>query len=463
MTFMTEHPPDSEDPVVRRLTTARIPTRDGEFQLALYENSEDEKDHLALIHGDISSESSVLVRVHSECFTGDVLGSLRCDCGEQLNASMRMIADHGSGILLYLRQEGRGIGLQSKLEAYNLQDEGYDTVDANLALGHGADERDYTIGALILQDLDVASVRLITNNPEKIEGLQDSEIEVAERVPLQPHINRHNSEYLRTKVNRMRHMLELSPTSAQARTQAAAYALRERFDDHYRTTGRPFVTLSYVQSLDGSIATQEGRRLTTSDGEALAFTHQLRAAHDAVLVGIGALVDDDPALAAGRSDGSPPRPVVLDTQLRTPLTADIFRDGGPPPLIATNEQSSTERQKALEAKGADVLRLPCRDEDGLALDELLDQLGQRGLRSMLVEGGARVIRSFMRERLVDHVVLTMAPRFMGGAHAFGKEIVPAGAEAKGSHNASAYPQLTNISQQWMGEELILRGDPVWEN
>jgi len=461
---MTEYPPDSEDPVVRRLTTARIPTRDGEFQLALYENSEDDKDHLALIHGDISSESSVLVRVHSECFTGDVLGSLRCDCGEQLNVSMRMIADHGSGILLYLRQEGRGIGLQSKLEAYNLQDEGYDTVDANLALGHGADERDYTIGALILQDLDVSSVRLITNNPEKIEALQDLEIEVAERVPLQPHINRHNSEYLRTKVNRMRHMLELSPMSApQTRTQADDRALRERFDDHYRATGRPFVTLSYVQSLDGSIATQEGRRLTITDGEALAYTHQLRTAHDAVLVGIGAFIDDDdPALTASRSEGSHPRPVVLDTQLRTPLTANIFRDSEPPPLIATNERPSTERQQALEAKGADVLRLPCRGEDGLALDELLNQLGQRGLRSVLVEGGARVIRSFMRERLVDHVVLMMAPEFFGGMQAFEKEAVPAGTDAKESPSSDPYPRLTHISQQWVGEDLVLRGDPVWE-
>src|SRR6056297_2129210 len=190
---------------VRRLTSTRIPTVDGEFTLSLYENSDDDKDHLALIYGDVEGEEDVLVRVHSECFTGDVLGSLRCDCGEQLNASMRRIAAEGGGVLLYLRQEGRGIGLLSKLRAYDLQDEGYDTVEANLMLGHSADERDYSIGASILQDLGISSIRLLTNNPEKVESLEAQDIDVQERVPLPPHLNRHNTEYLQTKVQRMRH------------------------------------------------------------------------------------------------------------------------------------------------------------------------------------------------------------------------------------------------------------------
>jgi len=183
---------------VRRLTSTRIPTVDGEFSLSLYENSDDDKDHLALVYGDVEGKEDVLVRVHSECFTGDVLGSLRCDCGEQLNASIRRIASEGAGVLLYLRQEGRGIGLLNKLKAYDLQDEGYDTVEANLMLGHGADERDYSIGALTLQDLDVSSIRLLTNNPEKVESLEDHGIEVVERVPLEPHLNRHNTDYLRS-------------------------------------------------------------------------------------------------------------------------------------------------------------------------------------------------------------------------------------------------------------------------
>lgn len=456
---MTKPPLDGEGPAVRRLTTARIPTRDGEFQLALYENSEDEKDHLALIHGDISSASSVLVRVHSECFTGDVLGSLRCDCGEQLNASMRMIAEHGSGVLLYLRQEGRGIGLKSKLKAYNLQDEGYDTVDANLALGHGADERDYTIAALILRDLGVSSVRLITNNPEKIEGLEDFEIEVSERVALQPHITKHNSEYLQTKVDRMRHMLELTPTSdPPARPRAAFPALQHRMDRHYRSTGRPFVTLSYAQRLDGSFVSLEGNQ--PGGDEALSFMHNLRAAHDATLIGINALHADGPDFPVPLPDEDQPRPVVLDAKLHTLPSSDLFGSDGPAPLIATNERSSTERQAELEAAGAEVVRLSCRDKAGLSLEELLDRLGQRGLQSVVVEGGADVIRRFLRERLIDYVAVTVTPQWGGGSHGLTEE----GERRESlSNGRTAYPRLTNIHQQWAGDRLILSGDPVWED
>jgi GTP cyclohydrolase II len=151
------------------------------------------------------------VRVHSECFTGDVLGSRRCDCGEQLEQAMALIAEAGAGVIVYLRQEGRGIGLSDKLLAYNLQDSGLDTVDANLALGHEADERDYTIAAGILQDLGVGSVRLLTNNPLKVEALSRLGIPVAERVPLQVGANPDNVLYLQTKARRMNHLLDSPP------------------------------------------------------------------------------------------------------------------------------------------------------------------------------------------------------------------------------------------------------------
>ena len=194
---------------VERMVCARIPTDLGEYQLCLYVNSQDDKEHLAIVMGDVQDQSDVLVRVHSECFTGDVLGSRRCDCGEQLQCSMEMIAAAGAGVLIYLRQEGRGIGLLDKLRAYNLQDQGYDTVDANLALGHQADERDYTVAAHILEDLGVRSVRLLTNNPGKILSLKELGVPVVERVPLQTPVNADNAQYLFTKALRMNHLLDL--------------------------------------------------------------------------------------------------------------------------------------------------------------------------------------------------------------------------------------------------------------
>jgi len=191
------------------MASARIPTAEGEFQLCLYRNSRDDKEHLALVMGDVTGKVDVLVRVHSECFTGDVLRSRRCDCGEQLHRAMLRIAEAGAGMVIYLRQEGRGIGLLNKLRAYNLQDQGYDTVDANLILGHQADERDYTVAALILRDWGVQSVSLMTNNPAKIESLRKLGMSVTERVPLQTDVTPDNASYLRTKVERMNHLLML--------------------------------------------------------------------------------------------------------------------------------------------------------------------------------------------------------------------------------------------------------------
>ncbi|MFT7294829.1 MAG: GTP cyclohydrolase II [Pseudohongiellaceae bacterium] len=194
---------------VNRAGSTRIPTKHGEFQLAFYSNSIDAKEHLAFYMGDLSGGENILVRMHSECFTGDVLGSLRCDCGEQLDRSLRMIAEHGQGVVVYLRQEGRGIGLLQKIHAYNLQDAGHDTVDANLILGHQADERDYTVAVRILENFDVKSVRLITNNPIKIKALELAGIKVNERVELDDFANPENSRYLLTKAERMNHMLPL--------------------------------------------------------------------------------------------------------------------------------------------------------------------------------------------------------------------------------------------------------------
>ena len=206
-------------PLVERISCARIPNRHGEFQLCLYANTVDEKEHLAFSMGEIKDHDDVLVRVHSECFTGDVLGSQRCDCGEQLDRSMEMIAAEGRGVVVYMRQEGRGIGLAEKLRAYVLQDDGHDTVDANLMLGHQADARDYTVAALILADLGVRSVRLMTNNPTKIDDLSRLGVRVTSRVPIEPQeVNSNNRRYLLTKVKRMNHLMDLGLPLAGGRS-----------------------------------------------------------------------------------------------------------------------------------------------------------------------------------------------------------------------------------------------------
>ncbi|WP_020563762.1 GTP cyclohydrolase II [Methylosarcina fibrata] len=194
-------------PQVKNLVQTPIPTRHGEFILHYYSNNLDKKEHVALVMGQVEGRDRVPVRIHSECFTGDVLGSRRCDCGEQLDMAMQMIKDSGFGVLIYLRQEGRGIGLLKKLQAYNLQDAGMDTVDANIHLGHLADEREYDIAALILENLKVKSVRLITNNPKKIDGLKKLGVDVVDRIPIVAAAHNDNLDYLKTKAKKMAHML----------------------------------------------------------------------------------------------------------------------------------------------------------------------------------------------------------------------------------------------------------------
>lgn len=197
------------DKLVERVAETKLPTVHGEFTAIAYRSTVDNDEHVALVRGDISTDSfPVLVRVHSECLTGDVFGSLRCDCGEQINLAMQVIAREGKGVFLYMRQEGRGIGFHNKIRAYALQDKGMDTVEANLALGFPADLRDYGIGAQILADLGLHNIKLLTNNPKKVIGLEAYGLNVVETIPLIVTPNPHNIGYLKTKKSKMGHLLD---------------------------------------------------------------------------------------------------------------------------------------------------------------------------------------------------------------------------------------------------------------
>ena len=197
----------ANDKLIERVVSTKLPTAFGEFTAVGYRALVDEKHHVALVKGDVDGKEDVLVRVHSECLTGDVFHSLRCDCGEQLESALAMIEREGEGVLLYLAQEGRGIGLLNKLRAYKLQEGGLDTVDANLELGLPADLRDYGIGAQILTDLGLSSIRILTNNPKKIRGLEGYGLSVSAQIPIEHLPNPHNEAYLRAKADRMGHTL----------------------------------------------------------------------------------------------------------------------------------------------------------------------------------------------------------------------------------------------------------------
>ncbi|PYG00132.1 3,4-dihydroxy 2-butanone 4-phosphate synthase / GTP cyclohydrolase II [Georgenia satyanarayanai] len=409
-------PPDA--PVVEREVETVLPTRHGPFRMLGYRDVNGTT-HVALVRGltDPGPLTTPLVRVHSECLTGDAFGSWRCDCGEQLDAALAAVAAEGEGAVVYVRgHEGRGIGLLEKLRAYALQDLGADTVDANVALGHAADARSYDQSADILRDLGISRVRLLSSNPAKEEALTDLGIEVTERVSLIVPAHPQNETYLATKRERMRHDRPLVDDPWQALLggavpvvgpQDAAHELVDRYGPLV-SLGTDYVIGQLGQSLDGFIASRTGDAEFVTGEADREHLHRMRALVDAVVVGVGTVTADDPRLTVRAVPGHNPVRVVLDPRGRAPLTSRLLTDGAAPTLwlLGPGATAPTDLPEHV-----DVVRL---DDDGPADPvRVLGLLRGRGLGRVLVEGGGRVVSAFLRAGVLDRLYLTTAPVLIG--------------------------------------------------
>jgi 3,4-dihydroxy 2-butanone 4-phosphate synthase/GTP cyclohydrolase II len=432
---------------IREVATLPLGTSFGEFRLHAFEVSSG-RVYIALVRGEVGDGRSVLTRLHSECLTGDALGSLRCDCGTQLREATRAIAAEGRGVLVYATgHEGRGIGLVNKLRAYMLQENGADTIDANVRLGFPPDAREYDAAARCLVLLGIRSVRLLTNNPTKVEALRRAGIDVEESIPLQtsPHVR--NVDYLRAKELRLGHVAPAgTPLDGDAIGEATNVApLLGRSTTPAR---RPYVVLKYAQTVDGRIATRDGDARWISSEPERRISHALRAACDAVLVGVGTATVDDPQLTVRMVPGPSPLRVVLDSTLRLPGTARVL-DEQAGTILITTERSSEERRGALRARAVGVHVVEAGPR-GVDLRQALEMLRTLGVRSLLVEGGARVITSFLAEKLVDRLVIGIAPTIMGsGIDAVGDLGIGRVAESV---------RLTNRSIHLAGDDLLVAAD-----
>ena len=400
------------------LTAVRVPlpTPHGVFDVHALEQPSGYV-YVAMVLGDVAGDD-VLVRLHSECLTGDALGSLRCDCGVQLRQSLRIIAAEGRGVLVYATgHEGRGIGLLNKLRAYIQQDRGADTVDANHQLGLPADTRDYAEAADVLTTLGVRSLRLLTNNPRKVDGLRAAGAVVESVVPLPTAQHHRNARYLSTKANRMGHVSPAGAALSPAPSEAVdVLALLGDVDAR---ADRPRVVVKYAQTLDGRIATSTGdARWISGEGERR-VSHALRAACDAVLVGVGTIVADDPQLTVRMVPGASPVRVVLDSTLRTPADALVLRDDAPTTIVTT-ERADANRRAELRRAGVNVEVVGTRD-GRVDLAAALSRLHDLGVEALLVEGGAAVITALLRDGLADRLIASIAPVVIGtGTSAVGQ-------------------------------------------
>ena len=385
-----------------------LPTPFGEWEVRALQWADSV--HVCLCRGRIGDGEEVLVRMHSECVTGDALGSLRCDCGIQLRHAFRSIAAEGRGVLVYSTgHEGRGIGLVNKLRAYMLQDEGFDTAEANRHLGFDVDERTFGDVAACLRALGVRSVRLMSNNRDKAAALEAGGITVRSVVGLPTAAHARNVRYLATKQAVMGHVAPMG--SALPDGVGPPPDVGSLLGDVHPTPTRPYVVVKYAQTLDGRIATSTGDARWISGEPERTASHALRAACDAVLVGLGTVLRDDPQLTVRMVPGASPIRVVLDSGLRIPGHARVLNDDAST-IIVTTDASPPERRSELRRRGVSVIVVPVGPH-GVDLNAAIKALLRDGIRSVLVEGGARVITSILSEGLADRLVVGIAPRVLG--------------------------------------------------
>lgn len=394
---------------VREVAHVPLPTPFGSFEARAFECASGYV-YLALVAGDIAGDEPVLTRLHSECLTGDALGSLRCDCGIQLRASLRAIASEHRGVLLYATgHEGRGIGLVNKLRAYAEQDNGFDTVDANLHLGLPVDGRDYGEAAQVLKALGIGRATLITNNPRKVEALRKAGVTVTEVRPLPTASHIRNLSYLNTKRERLGHANPLGASLEEI--PAAPIDVTELIGPIRISSDRPFIILKYAQSLDGRIATSTGDSKWISGEAERAISHALRARCDGIMVGVGTVLADDPELTVRLVPGASPIRIVLDSKLRTPRNARVLDDQATTMILTTPDAPDVAAGE-LRRRGAAIHRLP-RAREGVDLKAALAELRGLGVQTLLVEGGARLITTLLRQGTVDRLIVALAPKILG--------------------------------------------------
>ncbi len=396
--------------LVERVTESVLPTRHGIFRIVGY-RAVDGTELVSLSQGITDGRAhsdTPLVRLHSECLTGDALGSRRCDCGEQLDAALARIGAEGEGVLVYIRgHEGRGIGLVEKLRAYRLQDLGLDTVDANLSLGHPADARDYGNAADILRDLGIDRIRLLSSNPAKQQALSMLGVTVTARVGAAVAPRPENLRYLQTKRRRMRHDdPECAVLERLLASGAPADVGTVLFDCYsWLASQAEWVVAQSAQSIDGFLATRNGDGAGLSGDFDLRHLHCLRALSDAVVVGAQTVVADDPMLTVRLVDGPNPTRVVLDPRGRIPLTSRLLCDPVAPTLWLTSENAPDASESHVRQ-----IRL---GPGPWQPDAVLGALRAQGLHRILVEGGGRTVSGFLAGGALDRIYLTTVPLLLG--------------------------------------------------